>query len=411
MNKTECLLSVEDLRDACLSVDVDPKQAAATSFKDTMRRSFSNVDASHITAIFRGRRLAINTTIIIMLWAIIGLAYPLYNAFLPLLLAKLVTSGIGGQSLDTAYSDYAIQAACGVPGSLLGAALVEWRVRGKLSFVAGRRGALAWCTILTSVFLFAFTTAKTNNTILVWNCLTAFIQNAMYAVLYGYTPEVFSAEDRGTGDALCSGANRLMGMIAPIIKLYGANTVFGPVYTAAGLFMGAGILAFFLRESEGYGQRKRSGADWISLRFLCSFGNRWTCRHVKKRTFDESASVDHKTQASLRRARSRDKLPLPQSFPFTELLFSDSESDSRGTDSRRYRAPPYRPRTELLFQLRNPSSSFFKLSLACFPQIRSPKKIVSHSFSSNLLLGLNAPDCIIIQTTQCCCEISQLFHL
>lgn len=247
MNKTECLLTVEDLRDACLRMDVDPKQAAAASFAVTMRRTFSNVNGNHISAIFRGKRLAINTSIIILLWALIGLAYPLYNAFLPLLLAKLTTT-VGNDSLDIAYRNYAIQAACGVPGSILGAFLVEWRVTGAWAFISGRRGALAFSTITTSIFLFAFTTAKSNNVILVWNCLASFVQNAMYAVLYGYTPEVFSSEDRGTGDALCSAANRLFGIIAPIIKLYGSPTVFAPVYTAAGLFMGAGVLAFFLRE-------------------------------------------------------------------------------------------------------------------------------------------------------------------
>lgn len=41
----------------------------------------------------------------------------------------------------------------------------------------------------------------------------------MYGVLYAYTPEVFPAPHRGTGDALCSAFNRITGILAPVIKI------------------------------------------------------------------------------------------------------------------------------------------------------------------------------------------------
>jgi hypothetical protein len=41
----------------------------------------------------------------------------------------------------------------------------------------------------------------------------------MYGVLYAYTPEVFPAPQRGTGDALASGFNRITGILAPVIKI------------------------------------------------------------------------------------------------------------------------------------------------------------------------------------------------
>ncbi len=77
-NKTECLVTVEILRDACLAVDIDPKQSAATSFRDDMRRSFANVDFSHVKALFVGTRMAINTSIIITV-SIVGAALSRYN--------------------------------------------------------------------------------------------------------------------------------------------------------------------------------------------------------------------------------------------------------------------------------------------------------------------------------------------
>ena len=45
----------------------------------------------------------------------------------------------------------------------------------------------------------------------------------MYGVLYAYTPEVFPAPHRGTGDALCSAFNRITGLLAPVIKISTTN--------------------------------------------------------------------------------------------------------------------------------------------------------------------------------------------
>ncbi|KAG6897021.1 hypothetical protein C0992_004666, partial [Termitomyces sp. T32_za158] len=44
-------------------------------------------------------------------------------------------------------------------------------------------------------------------------------RNAMYGVLFAYTPEVFPAPHRGTGDALTSSFNRMMGILSPVIKI------------------------------------------------------------------------------------------------------------------------------------------------------------------------------------------------
>lgn len=54
----------------------------------------------------------------------------------------------------------------------------------------GRRGALAVSTILTGVFLYCSTTANSSASLLGWQCAYNFTSNIMYAVLYGYTPEV-----------------------------------------------------------------------------------------------------------------------------------------------------------------------------------------------------------------------------
>ena len=56
-------------------------------------------------------------------------------------------------------------------------------------------------------------------------------------VLYGYAPEVFPTPSRGTGDALASAASRFTGLFAPIIAAYIPDSVNGPVYASASIFI------------------------------------------------------------------------------------------------------------------------------------------------------------------------------
>ncbi|KAG6899182.1 hypothetical protein C0993_012608, partial [Termitomyces sp. T159_Od127] len=146
---------------------------------------------------------------------LLGLAYPLFNGFLPLYLEQRVTSSAGSGNISTTYRNYVIISTMGIPGSILACLIVDW-TRGPKSrwSIGGRKLTMAVSTGLTGIFLFLFTTSKTDNAVLGWSCA-----NAMYGVLYAYTPEVFPAPHRGTGDALASSFNRVTGLISPIIKI------------------------------------------------------------------------------------------------------------------------------------------------------------------------------------------------
>lgn len=98
------------------------------------------------------------------------------------------------------------------------------------------------------------------------------MSNIMYAVLYAYTPEglspftnkitlhllikhrgcvntrilVFPTKDRGTGNAITATANRIFGVMAPIIAMYGNLETSAPVYVSGALFIAAGALALVL---------------------------------------------------------------------------------------------------------------------------------------------------------------------
>lgn len=72
------------------------------------------------------------------------------------------------------------------------------------------------------------------------------MSNIMYAVLYAYTPEIFPTKDRGTGNALTASANRIFGIMAPLIGIYADLQTAAPVYVSGALFVAAGALVLAL---------------------------------------------------------------------------------------------------------------------------------------------------------------------
>ena len=115
----------------------------------------------------------------------------------------------------------------GIPGALLAGWMVEQPYlgrKGTLAISTSRSGTLSSefffsliahtpSTVITGVFLFASTTARTSDALLGWNCGYTFTSNVMYGVLYAVSPELFPTKDRGTGNALVAIANRVFGIM------------------------------------------------------------------------------------------------------------------------------------------------------------------------------------------------------
>ncbi|OIW35420.1 MFS general substrate transporter [Coniochaeta ligniaria NRRL 30616] len=232
-------LSIEDLR-AC-----EPEgYVAHTDAIAAVKRRLDQVNLDRIKILFHTKKLAISTGLIMTVWAFIGLGYPLYNAFLPYILATR-SEGFGDGSTYLTYRNSLIIAVLGVPGALLGGYLVE------LPYF-GRKGALASSTVLTGAFLYASTTAQNSGALLGWNCAFSFFSNIMYAVLYSFTPELFPTPQRGTGNALTATCNRVFGIMAPIVGMFANLETSAPVYTSGALFIVAGLLVLALPfESRG----------------------------------------------------------------------------------------------------------------------------------------------------------------
>ncbi|EJD05146.1 MFS general substrate transporter [Fomitiporia mediterranea MF3/22] len=243
-NGVQCSLTVEKLRRA--GAVTGSSQLNFTDFNEkNEKRGVSGAAKRstketwvHLKGLFATRKVAWSTSLLVFLWAIIGLASTLYNSFLPFLLTSK-GHAYGDASLTTTYRNTVILALTGIPGAFL----AGWAVDLPL---LGRRGTLMLSCVGTAVFLLATTTARTSNALLGWNCAYSFFSNIMYGVLYAISPEIFPAKDRGTGNGLVAIATRVFSVIAPIIALYAKVTTAAPVYISGVLIIVAGLVALLL---------------------------------------------------------------------------------------------------------------------------------------------------------------------
>ncbi|KAK0538251.1 hypothetical protein OC834_000494 [Tilletia horrida] len=175
------------------------------------------------------------------IWTSLNLGYTMLNVFLP----KILEERAGGRQHDAqppstqsqssdaeALWSYFAYALASIPGPLIAAYLVELRW-------LGRKGTLALSLGCTSLLMLLLSTVLSDSgkagapstsggqasgggsdggmgtTIIL--VLISFGATTAYAALYGYTPELFAIELRGTACGVASAAGRLAGVMAPMI--------------------------------------------------------------------------------------------------------------------------------------------------------------------------------------------------
>ena len=89
----------------------------------------------HLKGLFATRKLALSTMLIWLSWLLIGLAYPLYNVFLPTYLATRGAS-FGSSSPYLTWRNYAIANVVSIPGPIVAGYMCKSR------FFWGRRGTM-----------------------------------------------------------------------------------------------------------------------------------------------------------------------------------------------------------------------------------------------------------------------------
>ncbi|TFK33035.1 MFS general substrate transporter [Crucibulum laeve] len=189
----------------------------------------------------------IRTTLLVWAaWCAMSLAYTMFNVFLPKLLETSSAKDTPStpKSLEESLWDVVIFTIGGCPGAILGAYLIESPL--------GRRWSLAGSTFITAFFCVVFILVESSWAVRASTVGISLSATAMWAVLYGWTPEIFGTKVRGTACGIASALSRIGGMIAPMLGgiLLMMNRAI-PVYTSVVIFAIAGFCVLLLKEGAG----------------------------------------------------------------------------------------------------------------------------------------------------------------
>ncbi|KAI8368675.1 major facilitator superfamily domain-containing protein [Choanephora cucurbitarum] len=152
----------------------------------------------------------LTTLLIWAIWTLTSVAYTVFNVFLPKFLETMGFQGESTPSREQVYLDYMIYSLSGVPGSVIASWLIETRL--------GRKGTMAASAFGSSLSLFIFSIISSRFTMVISSSAVSFLATLLYAVIYGYTPEVFDTNVRGTAVGTASGLGRIAGIISPIMS-------------------------------------------------------------------------------------------------------------------------------------------------------------------------------------------------
>ncbi|KAF5004581.1 hypothetical protein FDECE_8911 [Fusarium decemcellulare] len=223
------------------------EESATTPSKLTMmqiiKENFKEFSLDSYRKLFAGRKMAQHSSVTFLIWLTIGVAYPLYFAFIPSYLEQKASYS-ANTSFDYTYMVYCIVSAVGIVGPISAGFLVETRF--------GRRWMMAISSVLTGAFLFAYTSVGTQAADIGFQCATAILGNFEYAIMFAFTPESFPGPVRGTGTGVAATLLRLGGLAASFVSTYGGYTVV-PIYASAALWIVVGFFCIALPyETHGH---------------------------------------------------------------------------------------------------------------------------------------------------------------
>lgn len=131
-----CSLSLERM-EACGVTGAATQRRGSVSAHAKKKASFAEI-GMHLKGLFVTKKLALSTCLIWFSWLLIGLAYPLYNVFLPQYLESRGAE-LGGLSPSITWRNYAITNLCSIPSPILAGFMCKSR------WFWGRRGTMVWC--------------------------------------------------------------------------------------------------------------------------------------------------------------------------------------------------------------------------------------------------------------------------
>src|SRR6202012_5829989 len=158
-----CNLTLEKLEAGnALGEPTDPSITARPKSKFSPHKI-----GKHFKGLFETRKIGLSTSLIWLSWLLIGLAYPLFNVFLPVYLeSRGAKFNEGGPNVT--WRNYTIVNACGIFGPLLAGAMCN------LGWFWGRRGTMIIGALVTMVFFFSYTQVRNQAQNLAFTCSISF---------------------------------------------------------------------------------------------------------------------------------------------------------------------------------------------------------------------------------------------
>ncbi|KAI0341309.1 MFS general substrate transporter [Trametopsis cervina] len=194
----------------------------------------------HLSALFSTWGMARLTILTWICYAADYWGFVIAGNFLPKFLAD--RGAEANESTFDTYRNYIIIAVVGVPGVMLGAALIEIP-----NF--GRKWAMVLSSAMMGTSLFLYATITTPAASVGFNAMEYFFQSTFNAVLYGWTPEAFPAAVRGSACGLASFWGRLSSIVAPLAAAHLGDST-GVLYLAGGGVLVCTVTALFLPDTK-----------------------------------------------------------------------------------------------------------------------------------------------------------------
>ncbi|ORZ16921.1 major facilitator superfamily domain-containing protein [Absidia repens] len=199
----------------------------------------SSLDTTNSWTILMSDKWRLTLFLIWGIWTFTAMSFTMFNVFLPKYLETLGFEGEAAPTRKDVYWEYMIYSIAGVPGSVMASFMIETRL--------GRKGTMAFSAFGSAIALFLFSIIDSRATMLVSSSSVSFLATLLYAVIYGYTPEVFDTAVRGTAVGTASGLGRIAGIISPIVSgiLLTINTAL-PLYVSVAGFVIVGVCILLL---------------------------------------------------------------------------------------------------------------------------------------------------------------------
>mmetsp|Transcript_16004 Transcript_16004/g.40451 ORF Transcript_16004/g.40451 Transcript_16004/m.40451 type:complete len:266 (-) Transcript_16004:62-859(-) len=184
------------------------------------------------------RTLRKETLLLWFIWFFVQCAFTGFNFFFPVILQEK------GIAATDRYLSGVLYNVSGIPGSLIGASIVETKL--------GRRFSLVIFLTLAGACLGLFILAENTWQAILLSCIMQLASQSAWSIIYTYTPECYPTTLRVTGMGAASATSRIAGIAVPLLQsVLLKASLSAALATSAAFFVATAVAAVFLRETRG----------------------------------------------------------------------------------------------------------------------------------------------------------------